>query len=128
MKSSIYALSITLPMSKPVSVERGMELSVVSVLAGTALLVIGLSDALGWFLDLQGWGFYSGAAGCLLLIVGVVWLVSILQRIKTFRVLMSEKSKAVFVRSLDDVEYAAWRLPSKYDSMLVEKKREMGVK
>ncbi len=100
----------------------------IALVAGTALLIIGLSDELGWFIDLDGWGFYSGAAGVLLLIVGVVWLISIIQRIKTFRKLMLEKSKAAFVRSLDDVEYAAWRLPSKYYELLEQKKKDMGVK
>lgn len=115
-------------MSKPVSVERGLELSVIAVVAGAALFIIGLSDALGWFIDIGGWGFYSGAAGVLFLIIGTVWLISILQRIKNFRRLMLEKSKAGFVRSLDDIEYAAWRLPSKYDALLMQKKRDMGVK
>lgn len=115
-------------MSKPVSVERGLELSVIALVAGIALFIIGLVDVLGWFLDLGGWGYYSGAAGIILLMVGVVWLISIMQRVKTFRKLWAEKSKALFVRSLDDIEYAAWRLPSKYDDLLEQKKKDMGVK
>jgi hypothetical protein len=115
-------------MSKPMKVERGIELSVLLVVLGSVLFLLGISDALGWLVDLGGWGFYTGGAGLLSLIVGAVWAFSILQRMKRFAVLMEEKSKAVFVRSLDELEYTAWRLPSRYDALLSEKKREMGVK
>jgi len=115
-------------MSKPFNVERGLELSVLMTVLGAVLLFLGISDALDWAVDLKGWGFYAGAAGVIALIVGVVWMISILQMMKKFDVLMREKSKAVFVRSLDDIEYAAWRLPTKYDVLLAQKKKEMGVK
>jgi len=114
-------------MPKPINVERGLELSVLITVLGAFLLFLGISDALDWAVDLGGWGFYAGAVGVISIIVGVIWLLSILQRIKKFGVLM-EKSKAVFVRTLDDLEYTAWRLPSKYDDLLLKKKRDMGVK
>ncbi|NLX46924.1 MAG: hypothetical protein GXY70_01940 [Euryarchaeota archaeon] len=115
-------------MTKPISVERGLEISSLSIVLGAVLLLVGVADALDWSLDLGGWGFYAGAAGVLVMIVGVVWTVSIFQRRWRFSVLMGERSKAAFVRSLDEIEYAAWRLPSKYDELLADKKREMGVK
>ncbi|MHC1710444.1 MAG: hypothetical protein AB9819_08585 [Methanomassiliicoccales archaeon] len=115
-------------MPKPINVEWGLELSVLMTVLGAALLFLGISDALDWVMDLKGWGFYAGAAGVILLIVGVIWVISIVQRMRKFDVLMQEKSKAVFVRSLDDIEYTAWRLPSKYDELLIRKKKEMGVK
>jgi hypothetical protein len=115
-------------MPKPINVERGLELSVLITVLGAFLLFLGISDALDWAVDLGGWGFYAGAVGVISIIVGVIWLLSILQRIKKFGVLMEEKSKAVFVRTLDDLEYTAWRLPSKYDDLLLKKKRDMGVK
>ena len=34
---------------------------------------------------------------------------------RKFNKLMEEKSKAAFVKKLDDVEYLAWRLPMKYE-------------
>ena len=115
-------------MPKPINVERGLELSVLTSVLGAALLIIGISDALDWTVDLGGWGFYAGAAGVISLIVGVIWMLSIVQRMRRFNLLMEEKSKAVFVRSLDDLEYTAWRLPSKYDELLSEKKKKMGVR
>jgi len=115
-------------MSKPINVERGLEISVLLTIISAVLLLLGISDALDWSVDLQGWGFYTGAAGAIGVMVGAIWMISIVQRMKRFRILMEEKSKAVFVRSLDDLEYTAWRLPSKYDELLIKKKREMGVK
>ena len=115
-------------MSKPVTVEWGLEISAVTTVSAVVLLLIGLSDVLEWWFDLGGWGFYLLAVGVLLLIVGIVWFFSILSRIKRFKALMLEKSKAAFVRSLDDLEYTAWRLPSKYEDMVLEKEREMGIR
>lgn len=115
-------------MSKPINVERGLEISVLTSVLGVTLLFLGISDALDWVVDLAGWGFYAGAAGVIMVIVGVIWSFSILQRMRRFRILMGEKSKAVFVRTMDDLEYTAWRLPSKYDELLLEKKRDMGIR
>lgn len=115
-------------MSKPINVERGLELSVLMMALGAVLLFLGISDALDWLMDLQGWGFYTGAAGVLLSIVGTIWAIAIVKRMKRFELLMQEKSRAVFVRTLDDIEYTAWRLPSRYEELLAQKKKEMGVK
>lgn len=105
-----------------------MELSVLLTVLGVVLLFLGISDALDWVVDLGGWGFYAGAAGAILAIASAIWLLSIVQRIRRFWVLMEEKSKAVFVRNLDEIEYTAWRLSSKYDELLALKKNEMGIK
>lgn len=115
-------------MTKPISVERGLEITLLLVLSGAMLLFVGISDALDWSLDLDGWGFYPGSAGVILLVVGVFWMASIIKRMRRFKSMMKERSKALFVRSLDELEYTAWRLPSKYDVLLSEKKREMGLK
>lgn len=115
-------------MTKPISVERGLEITLLLVLSGAMLLFVGMSDALDWSLDLDGWGFYPGSAGVILLVVGVFWMASIIKRMRRFKSMMKERSKALFVRSLDELEYMAWRLPSKYDVLLSEKKREMGLK
>jgi hypothetical protein len=41
---------------------------------------------------------------------------------------MEEKSKANFVRKIDDVEYLAWKLPLKFEERLSAKKKELGIK
>jgi hypothetical protein len=115
-------------MPKPINVEKGLELSILMTVLGAVLLFIGISDALDWAVDLGGWGFYAGSAGVIAVIVGVIWALSVVQRMRRFDVLIQEKSNAVFVRSLDDIEYTAWRLPSRYDELLANKKKEMGVK
>ena len=103
-------------------------MSVMTSVMGAVLLFMGLSDVMGWWIDLEGWGFWSGGVGVLIFIVGIIWMVSIVQRIRKFHILMAERSRAVFVRKLDEIEYTAWRLSSKYDRLVSEKKVEMGVK
>ena len=115
-------------MPKPFTVEWGLEIAISLTVLGAVLLVVGAMDVLDVYLDLGGWGFYSGAGGALLLIIGTVWIISIIKRMRKFKLLVQEKSRAVFIRSLDELEYTVWRLPSKYDSLLLEKKREMGMK
>jgi len=115
-------------MPKPITVERGLEISVILTLIGAALFLEGLSDAFGWWWDLGGWGFWTGAVGIVLLLIGVIWLVMVVMRRQRFQELIVEKSKALFVRNLDELEYTAWRLPSRFDTEVVEKKKDMGVK
>jgi len=115
-------------MSKPINVEKGLELSVLMTVLGAVLLFLGISDVLDWVVDLRGWGFYTGAIGVLSLIIGMIWMITIVKRMKKFDLLIQEKSKAVFVRELDEIEYTAWRLPVKYEERLAQKKKEMGVR
>jgi hypothetical protein len=115
-------------MPKPTTVERGLELSILLTVVGIVLFVDGLSDAMGWWVSLGGWGFWSGGVGIILILVGSIWLGTVLMLRKKFNVLIVENSRAAFVRALDELEYTAWRLPSKYDTMVFEKKKDMGVK
>jgi membrane protein YdbS with pleckstrin-like domain len=115
-------------MSKPVSVEWGLQFSLIITVMGFVLFFMGLSDILDWGIDMGGWGFWSGAVGVIMLLIGIIWSISIVQRMLRFRVLLAERSKAVFVRNLDEIEYTAWRLPSKYDRLVMQKKDEMGIR
>ena len=92
------------------------------------MLIIGLSDALGKNFSLDGWGFWIAAPGVVIMLWGLVWLFYYRGNVDKFEEMVAEKSKANFVRNLDDLEYITWRLPSKYDQRLAEKKKEMGVK
>ncbi|MCX6651685.1 MAG: hypothetical protein NT131_08560 [Methanomassiliicoccales archaeon] len=115
-------------MSKPITVEWGLEISIILTAFGAVLLLGGLSDALDWWLDLGGWGFWVGGTGIVLLLVGLIWLIGLILRRQQFNELIVESSRAAFVKSLDELEYTAWRLPSKYDVKVIEKKKDMGVK
>jgi hypothetical protein len=41
---------------------------------------------------------------------------------------MKVASRAEFKKEQDEVEYLAWRLPSRFDAKLTKKKEELGVK
>ena len=115
-------------MSKPFDVERRQALSIILALIGTTMFIIGLSDALGTDFSLDGWGFWIAAPGVIVMLWGLIWLFYYRANVDKFEAMITEKSKANFVRNLDDLEYVTWRLPSRYDERLVEKKKEMGVK
>jgi hypothetical protein len=115
-------------MPKPITVERGLEISILLTAIGVVLFVDGLSDAMGWWVSLGGWGFWSGGLGIVLVLVGSIWFGTIAKLRAKFERMIVEKSRAGFIRNLDELEYTAWRLPSKYDERVFEKKKDMGVK
>ena len=116
-------------MSKPFTVERAGVLSTGLVLAGIVMVIISLADLFGnSFKQLGAWGYWVLGIGAVLLLIGIIWTVSYRNNIRKFRKLMEEKSKAAFVKKLDDIEYLAWNLPMKYEKELIAKKKEFGLK
>lgn len=116
-------------MSKPLTVERAGLLSSAMVLAGMVMVIVSSADLFGSdFKQLGAWGFYVLGIGAVILLIGVLWTASYRTRVRKFRKLLKEKSKAAFVKKLDDAEYLAWNLPMKYEKELGVKKREFGLK
>jgi len=118
----------SLCMPKPFMVERGSTVSAGLLVLGLVLLVVGAVGTLGP--DDPGMGdggLFILIAGALLLSIGVAWMWAYLSRIKKFHVLLSENKKATFIRNLDEVEYLAWRLPTRFGVELAEKKKKRGV-
>lgn len=116
-------------MSKPLTVERAGMLSLAMVLAGIVLMGVSIADLYGdSFTELGAWGYWLLAGGAVILGIGVFWVISYHRHIRKFRKLMEEKSKAAFVKKLDDIEYLAWILPMKYENELGAKKKEFGLK
>jgi len=118
----------SLSMPKPFMVERGSTISAGLLILGLALLMVG---AVG-ILDPDNLGMGTGApflliVGVLLLSIGIAWMGAYLSRVKKFHVLLSENKKATFIRNLDEVEYLAWKLPTRFEMELAERKRKMGV-
>jgi hypothetical protein len=66
--------------------------------------------------------------GAILLLIGLIWFWIVAANRRKFNKLMEEKSKAAFVKKLDDVEYLAWRLPMRYEERLKDKKKQFGIK
>ncbi len=116
-------------MSKPFTVQHAGEISAGILVVGIALFVMGLLDLLDvQFVEVGAWGYWLLGIGAALLIVGIVWVLSYRLSVNKFEKMLEEKSKANFVKKLDDAEYLAWKLPLKFEEQLMSKKREFGVK
>lgn len=116
-------------MSKPYTVQHAPAISLALLAAGAVILVVGMLDLLGnYFLEVGPWGFWLVGIGAVMMLIGIFWFASHRINVRKFNKLMEEKSKAVFVKRLDDVEYLAWRLPASYEDRLAVKKKDFGVK
>jgi uncharacterized membrane protein len=115
-------------MAKPFAVERAMELSVLMTLIGVVLTVISLADITAGTAGFGGWSYWTVVVGLILFAFGLYWLAGYLRNVRDFRRLMEEESKAAFIKNMDDVEYLAWKLPTRYEDELMAKKKRLGIK
>jgi ABC-type siderophore export system fused ATPase/permease subunit len=116
-------------MSKPILVERAKILASLFLIAGVVFSAIGIfgltsSD----ILKLGDWNYWLAMLGVPLLLIGIIWLWIHLARVREFHKALMEKSKASFLKTMDDTEYLAWRLPVKYEKELEAKKAEFKIK
>jgi hypothetical protein len=116
-------------MARPVYVEHA------TVFDGAVTAIGGVTFALGVIdftnpeiFDVGGWGYYLLAAGFILLLSGALLTYAYVKRVRYFAKMMTVKSKKEFVGIRDELEYTAWRLPSRYDAKVAEKKKEFDVK
>lgn len=116
-------------MSKPYTVQHTIGVSLAILAVGAALLIVGLLDLLGdYFIEVGAWGFWLVGIGVVMALIGAIWFATYRINVRKFNKLMEEKSKAVFVKQLDDVEYLAWKLPGNYEDRLAAKKKDFGVR
>jgi hypothetical protein len=116
-------------MAKPFTVERAGALSAGLDLVGLIMLIVSISDLYGNnFKQLGAWGYWILGIGAVVLLIGAIWTFTYHRNVRKFRKLMEEKSRAAFVKQMDDVEYLAWNLPMKYEQELGLKKRDFGLK
>jgi uncharacterized membrane protein len=116
-------------MSKPFTVQHAETLSIATLVIGVVIFTVGLLDLLNVrFAEVGTWGYWLVGIGAVLLLIGLIWLITYRLNVKKFNKMMEEKSKANFVRKIDDVEYLAWRLPLKFEERLSAKKKELGIK
>ena len=92
----------------------------------SALGIIGLTT--NDVLDLRAWDYWLAMVGVPLLLIGIAWLWIYLARVKQYRKALQEKSKANFLKAMDETEYLAWRLPTKYEKEIEYKKKEFNIK
>jgi hypothetical protein len=116
-------------MSKPFLTERAQILASLFLIAGlvlSALGIIGLTSK--DILNLGDWDYWLVMVGVPLLLIGIIWLWMYLARVREFHKALHEKSKANFLKDMDETEYMAWRLPMKFEKELETKKAEFNIK
>lgn len=116
-------------MARPIYVEHAALVSSALTVIGMIALVLGVIDYTNpEIFTIGGWGFYLLLIGFISLLVGVLMLYSYMKKVKSFNKLMKVKSRKEFCTIMDDLEYTAWRLPSKFDAKVAEKKKEFDMK
>ncbi|OPY33870.1 MAG: hypothetical protein A4E32_00608 [Methanomassiliicoccales archaeon PtaU1.Bin124] len=116
-------------MARPFYVEHEYPLSWAFLGIGVVTLVLGIIDFTDpKTFDIGMWGFYLLLIAIICLMVGIIMLYSYTKRVREFNRLMKVKSRKEFIAVLDDLEYTAWRLPSKFDAKVAEKKKEFDMK
>jgi hypothetical protein len=116
-------------MTKPFLTERAPLLASLFLIGGlvlSALGIIGLTT--NDVLNLGAWDYWLAMVGVPLLLIGIIWLWIYLARVKQLRKALQEKSKANFLKAMDETEYLAWRLPTKYEKEIETKKKEFNIK
>ena len=116
-------------MGKPFLTERAQILASIFLIGGlvlSALGILGLTS--NDMLKLGDWDYWLAMIGVPVLLVGIIWLWMYLARVREFRKALQEKSKANFLKVMDETEYLAWRLPMKYEKELDAKKTEFNIK
>ena len=112
---------------KPVLVEMAGPMSMAILILGvfTALTsVMGIEEGL----MAKGWAYVTVVVGVGLILAGGLWSRGHIKKVRRFEVLVTERSKANFLRNQEELEYLAWQLPSSYEERLMAKKKDFGVK
>jgi predicted membrane channel-forming protein YqfA (hemolysin III family) len=115
-------------MAKPFFTEHAGRLSLLISLLSGFVVAVALADMSDGNLGLDGWSAYLLVGGFLVFLVGIIWFATFLKNVRDLKTFLDEKSKAAFVKNLDDAEYVAWKLPMKYEEELAAKKRSFGIK
>ena len=99
-------------------------LSILSMLAeegGT-----GLSNTIA---DLFGdWTYWLFILGTAAFIVGVFYLLDYIRKARELKKLLAEPGKSKFIQNQDRIEELAWRLGSKFEVTVVDKKKELKIR
>ena len=115
-------------MAKPFMVERALEIAIIVAVVGALLTALSLVQLTVADLGMGDWAYWTVVAGLICFVVGLYLLIGYLRRAAEFEKYMGTESRADFKRGLDDMEYLAWRLPSRFERRLLDKKEELGLK
>ncbi len=115
-------------MPKPFLVEHALELAIGVIVLGAVLSIVSLMEFTFQNTPLGNWADWTIVVGLIAFLVGLYLLASFLRLAASFDQHMKTESRAEFKRDLDEVEYLAWRLPSRYERRLSKKKEDLGIK
>ena len=116
-------------MARPFYVEYAVPVSIAFLVGGVVGLVLGIINFTNEDLfSIGGWGYYLIGIAILCLLVGTVLIWGYAKRVRHLKKLLTVKSKKELLGILDDLEYTAWRLPSKFDKLVSVKKKEFELK
>lgn len=120
LKEKKFDLSLFLAIS-------GGFLSFLSVLAILAEDVgTGFSNTIS---DIFGeWTYWIFILGAAAFIVGIFYLFDYIRKVREIRKLLAEPGKSKFIQNQDRIEELAWRLGTKFEVGVVEKKKELKIR
>ena len=116
---------------------RILELSLVCTIVSAVFFAVGI---LGYLPDyapqaitdlavkMGDWKLWLFIVPPFFLLIGLYYLGDFLLKVRKFKKLLSTPSKANFVRTLDDIEYLAWKLRDSERDMVDAKKKEHNIK
>ncbi len=112
--------------------------SLIVLLLGIALTIFGISGIFyydnapeflkGIIRSLGDWIYWCILLGPILLLAGGYYFFDNLSKRREFRELMETTSKAKFIKSMDRVEFLAWKLTPGHQRQLAKKKRKLHIK
>jgi hypothetical protein len=73
------------------------------------------------------WVNWLAIAGIIGFIVAIWWMIDYVLKIRKLKDLMDTESKSKFIKSMDDIDFIAWRLPKKYKNLVANKKSELKI-
>lgn len=74
-----------------------------------------------------GWVYWLALIGFVGFLIVLWWAIDYVLKVRKLKELIDTESKAKFIKNMDDIDYAAWRLPQKYKTMVSQKKVELKI-
>jgi len=104
-------------------------LGVLWLISGSDGELEGVLSSLQSLIDpLGNWAYWLIAIGPIGLAISLWWLSDYFSKSRKLSKLIDTTSKAKFIKSMDDIEYIAWRLPKRFKLMVSKKKSELKIR
>ncbi|HEC94589.1 MAG TPA: DUF3198 domain-containing protein [Thermoplasmatales archaeon] len=115
-------------------------LSVLSMIIGGIMFLMGVMEISAWYKSvdlgvftdvvkaLEYWNYYLFVAGLILLIAGIWYLYDFFRKKNYLLEEIKTDKRSELIKKKTELEEIVKRLPSKYEKMLNDKKRELKIK